>query len=83
VVINRELTSPTDAYAIVKVMYQVFGRQSFSIIANNIKDDKKGSGIFKNIDNISSISRRFLGFPLHYLGHVVQDDVVPKAILDF
>lgn len=78
VVINRELTSLTDAYAIVKVMYQVFGRQAFSIIANNIKDEKEGSSIFKNID---TISRRFLGFPLHYLGHVVQDDVVPKAIL--
>ena len=41
VVINRELTSLTDAYAIVKVMYQVFGRQAFSIIANNIKMKKK------------------------------------------
>jgi len=78
IIINRELTSLTDAYAMVKVMYQVFGRQSFSIITNNIKDEKEGSGIFKNI---STISQRFLGFPLHYLGHVVQDDAVPKAIL--
>ena len=78
IVINRELTSLTDAYAMVKVMYQVFGRQSFSIITNNIKDEKEGSGIFKNID---TISQRFLGFRLHYLGHVVQDDAVPKAIL--
>ena len=78
VVINRELTSLPDAYAIVKVMYQVFSRQSFSIITNNIRDEKEGSSIFNNID---TISRRFLGFPLHYLGHVVQDDAVPKAIL--
>ena len=78
IVINRELTSLTDAYAMVKVMYQVFGRQSFSIITNNIKDEKEGAGIFKNID---TISQRFLGFPLHYLGHVVQDDAVSKAIL--
>ena len=78
IVINRELTSLTDAYAMVKVMYQVFGRQSFSIITNNIKDEKEGSGIF---NNINTISQRFLGFPLHYLGHVVQDDAVPRAIL--
>jgi flagellar biosynthesis protein FlhG len=78
VVINRELTSLTDAYAMVKVMYQVFGRQAFSIITNNIKDEKEGSGIFKNID---TISRRFLGFGLHYLGHIAHDDVVSKAIL--
>jgi flagellar biosynthesis protein FlhG len=78
VVINRELTSLTDAYAMVKVMYQVFGRQSFSIIANNISNEKEGSGIFKNID---TISKRFLGFPLHYLGHIIQDDIVPKSVL--
>lgn len=78
VVINRELTSLTDAYAMVKVMYQVFGRQSFSIIANNITDEKEGLSIFKNID---TISRRFLGFTLNYLGHVLQDDAVPKSIL--
>ena len=78
IVINRELTSLTDAYAMVKVMFQVFSRQSFSIITNNIKDEKEGSGIFKNIN---TICQRFLGFPLHYLGHVVQDDAVGKAIL--
>jgi flagellar biosynthesis protein FlhG len=78
VVINRELTSLTDAYAMVKVMYQVFGRQTFSIVANNIPDEKDGAGIFKNID---TISRRFLGFPLNYLGSVLQDDSVSKSVM--
>ena len=78
VVINKELTSLTDAYAMVKVMYQVFGRQSFSIIANNISDEKDGLAIFKNID---TISKRFLGFHLNYLGHVLQDDAVSKSVL--
>jgi len=78
VVINRELTSLTDAYAMVKVMYQVFSRQSFGIIANNVCDEKEGLGIYKNIDNIS---KRFLGFSLDYLGHVQQDNAVPKSIL--
>jgi flagellar biosynthesis protein FlhG len=78
VVINRELTSLTDAYAMVKVMYQVFSRQSFSIIANNIAQEREGLAIFKNID---TISRRFLGFPLNYLGYILQDDCVPKSLL--
>jgi flagellar biosynthesis protein FlhG len=78
VVINRELTSLTDAYAMVKVMYQVFARQSFSILANNVTNEKEGAGIFKNID---TISRRFLGFPLHHLGNILQDNLVPKSIL--
>lgn len=78
VVINRELTSLTDAYAMVKVMYQVFGKQSFSIIANNVSTEKDGAVIFKNID---TISRRFLGFSLNYLGPVLQDEVVMKSLL--
>ena len=78
VVINRELTSLTDAYAMVKVMYQVFGRQSFSVVTNNIISEQEGLGIFKNID---TISRRFLGFPLNYLGHVLQDNAVGQSLL--
>jgi len=78
IVINRELTSLTDAYAMVKVMYQVFGRQSFGVVTNNVADNREGASIFKNID---TISQRFLGFPLAWLGNIRQDDLVPKAIL--
>jgi flagellar biosynthesis protein FlhG len=78
IVINRELTSLTDAYAMVKVMYQVFGRRSFDIITNNVVDNREGASIFKNID---TISKRFLGFSLTWLGNIRQDDIVPKSIL--
>ena len=78
IVINRELTSLTDAYAMVKVMFQVFGRKSFNIITNNVMGQKEGASIFKNIDTISN---RFLGFSLTFLGHIRQDDVVPASIL--
>jgi len=78
VIINRELTSLTDAYAMIKVVYQVFNRQSFSIIANNVASEQEGQAIFKNID---TISRRFLGFPLNYLGCILQDESVPKSLL--
>lgn len=78
IVINRELTSLTDAYAMVKVMYQVFGRQSFGVVTNNVADNREGASIFRNID---TISQRFLGFPLIWLGNIRQDDLVPKAIL--
>ncbi len=78
VVINRELTSLTDGYAMIKVMFQVFGRQSFGIITNNVADKKEGASIFKNID---TITQRFLGFGLTWLGAIRQDATVPKAIL--
>jgi len=78
IVINRELTSLTDAYAMVKVMFQVFARQSFGVITNNVVDLKEGDSIFKNID---TITRRFLGFSLSWLGNIRHDEAVPKSIL--
>lgn len=78
VVINRELTSLTDAYAMIKTMYQVFDRDSLDIVVNSAADEKEGGEIFRHI---SSICRKFLNVKLTYLGHVVQDGIVPKSIL--
>lgn len=79
VVLNREPTSLTDAYAVIKVMYQRVGRKSFGIIVNSARDEKEGDRLFGHID---SVSTEFLGLPLHYLGHVVTDDAVPRSILN-
>ncbi len=78
VVLNRELTSITDSYALMKVLHQVFGRGSFSLITNAITDEHEGDKIFNHVDGIC---RRFLGFALDHLGSVFRDDAVPKSIL--
>ena len=78
-VINRELTCLTDAYAMIKVLYQLFGRDFFDIIVNSSTDEKEGDRIFRHLD---SICRRFLGFPLTHLGSVHQDEDVPRSIMN-
>ena len=78
IVLNRELTSLTDAYAMIKVMYQVFARDCFSVIVNSAANDKEAHRIFSQID---STCRKFLGFPLQYLGHITSDQAVPKSII--
>lgn len=78
VIINRELTCLTDAYSMIKVMFQVFGRQdSFSIVVNSISDEQESDRIFSHLDSVCS---KFLGFPLHHLGYISMDDAVSKAI---
>ena len=77
-VVNRELTCLTDAYALVKVMFQVFGRETFNVIVNSAADEKEGERIFSHLD---AICRRFLGFPLAHLGTVLHDDQVPRSIM--
>ncbi len=78
VVLNRELTSLTDAYAMIKVMYQIFARDCFSVIVNSTANEKEGLKIFSQIDNTC---RKFLGFPLEYLGCITSDQAVPKSII--
>lgn len=78
VIINRELTCLTDAYSMIKVMFQVFSREAFSILVNSVSDEKEAKRLFSHLD---SICRKFLGFPLHHLGYIVMDDAVSKSIL--
>jgi flagellar biosynthesis protein FlhG len=78
IVLNRELTSLTDAYAMIKVMYQVFARDSFSVIVNSAATEKEGQRIFAQID---TTCRKFLGFPLHYAGYITSDQAVPRSII--
>jgi flagellar biosynthesis protein FlhG len=78
IVLNRELTSLADAYATIKVIFQMFGRDSFHIIVNSVASEEEAKKIFGHID---SICKRFLGFPLHYLGHVTHDHSVPLSVM--
>jgi len=78
IVLNRELTSLTDAYAMIKMMYQIFARDSFSVIVNSAANEKEGLKIFSQIDNTC---QKFLGFPLSYLGYITSDQSVPKSII--
>jgi len=79
IVLNREPTSITDAYAVIKVMYQRFARESFGVIVNSASDEKEADKLFRHID---AVSRDFLELPLHYLGYVVRDHAVPDSIVN-
>jgi flagellar biosynthesis protein FlhG len=78
VIINRELTCLTDAYSMIKVMFQVFGRQDFSIIANAVTDEAEAARLFAHMD---AICKKFLGFHLSHIGHIPRDEAVSRSIL--
>ncbi|MBA4394856.1 MAG: flagellar synthesis regulator FleN [Desulfobacca sp.] len=78
VVLNRELTSLTDAYSTIKVIFQMFEKNSFDLIINSARNADEALKIF---DHIDSISKRFLGFSLNYLGYVSYDEIVPRSIM--
>jgi flagellar biosynthesis protein FlhG len=78
VVLNRELTSLTDAYATIKVIFQMFGKNRFDLVINSARSAEEALKIFSHIN---SISKKFLSFPLDYLGYVAYDEEVPRSIM--
>ena len=78
VIINKELTCMTDAYSMIKVMFQVFGSDAFSIIVNSVADEKEAARLFSHLH---SIGEKFLGISLQYLGFIARDDLVPLSIV--
>ena len=78
VIVTKELTSITDAYAMMKTIYRTFGRTSFEIIANSVRDDDEGLKVFNHID---SICRKFLNFSPGHLGSIPFDEVVTRSIM--
>jgi flagellar biosynthesis protein FlhG len=78
VVVSRDLTSITDAYAMMKTICRTFGRSSFEIIVNSVRDDEEGLKVFNHID---SICKRFLNFSPRHLGSVPFDEIVTRSIM--
>jgi flagellar biosynthesis protein FlhG len=78
VIVTKELTSITDAYAMMKTIYRTFGRTSFEIIANSVRDDDEGLKVFNHID---SICRKFLNFSPGHLGSIPFDEAVTRSIM--
>jgi flagellar biosynthesis protein FlhG len=77
VVVSKDLTSITDAYAMMKTIYRTFGKKSFEIIVNSVRDDDQGLKVFNHID---SICQRFLSFSPRHLGSIPFDEVVSRSI---
>ena len=78
IVMNKEPTSVTDAYAVIKVMFQRYSSSSFGVVVNGARDAKEAEQLFLHMNEVS---KNFLELPLHYLGHVVYDNAVATSIV--
>lgn len=78
VIVNKELTSLTDAYAMMKTIYRTCGKKDFEIIVNSVRGEEEGLRVFTHIE---SICKKFLDFSPRYLGSIPFDDVVTRSIM--
>jgi flagellar biosynthesis protein FlhG len=77
-IVNREPTSLTDAYALIKVLSRSYGEKEVSILVNNVKDSGEAERTFARLQNAVD---RFLHTKIKYLGFVPTDETVREAVL--
>jgi flagellar biosynthesis protein FlhG len=78
VISTPEPTSITDAYAMIKVMYQQHGTKTFKLLVNMAKNKKEADAVFNNIH--SNLSRFLQDIQLDYLGFISRDDHIQKSV---
>ncbi len=80
VIITPDLTSLTDSYALIRVLYMNHGVKRFHLIINMVEKPSEAKAIFKRI---CSVCDKFLPeISLNWLGAIPKDDVVPKAVIN-
>lgn len=77
VVVSPEPTSLTDAYALIKILYQNYKARCFMLLVNMAKDSNEAKGVYTRLSNATN---HFLGLPVEYLGYIPYDQNVRKAI---
>lgn len=76
VVIDKEPTSITDAYAVIKVLSQQHDVKTFNVLVNRCPVGTDGKGIFAQL---AAVTGKFLNVSLKFLGTVQEDTSVREA----
>lgn len=75
---TTEPTSLTDVYALIKTLYSKHAQKHFRIIINSVASEREAQLVFRNL---AAVTDRFLpNVSLEYLGFILSDPNVPKAV---
>lgn len=77
-VVSPEPTALSDAYATVKVLSQQAGVERFRVVVNPAATEAHGREQFARL---TSVTDRFLGAHVSFLGHVPRDESVARAAM--
>jgi len=77
VVATPEPTSLTDAYALIKVLYQGYAARRFMLLVNMAQNSNEAEGVYTRLSNATN---QFLDLPIEYLGYIPRDQNVSKAV---
>ncbi len=77
VVVCDEPSSITDAYALIKVLSRDYQMSRFHIVANMVRSANEGPALFRKL---SVVTEHYLDVTLNYLGAVMFDEYVRRAV---
>ncbi len=77
VVVTPELTSITDAYALMKVLSMNYSRNEFRLLVNMAKNSREAYDVYKQL---CVVTDRFLNISISYIGFVLLDHNVGKGL---
>jgi len=77
IVVTPEPTSLTDAYALIKILYQRHAKKRFSLLVNMVKTPAEAKEVFLRM---AQATNHFLNLAIEQLGYVSCDDNVPRAV---
>jgi len=77
VVTSPEPTALTDAYALIKVLYQRHAKRRFRLIVNMVDSAAEAREIY---ERLSRATDHFLNLTIEYLGYVLLDEKVTEAV---
>ena len=75
---TTEPTSLTDVYALMKILHNKHAQKHFRIVINSVSSEREAQGVYRNL---TAVTDRFLkGVSVEYLGYILHDTNVPKAV---
>lgn len=77
VVVSPEPPSITDAYALMKILSTRYSEKHFKLIINSVDSSKEAEDVFRNLH---MTAERFLNISIDYLGYILRDENVVKAV---
>jgi len=77
VVTTAEPAAITDAYALIKVLYQRHAKKRFRLIVNMVHDSAEAKEVY---NRLSQATEHFLNLTIEYLGFVLLDNKVLEAV---
>lgn len=77
VVVTPEPTSLTDAYALIKILYQRHAKKRFSLLVNMVKTPNEAKEVFLRL---AQATNQFLNLAIEELGYITYDENLQRGV---